>query len=133
MNATDFIISKLKSISSKISGIGIKYAYDRTTDFHIVEISPESIRLNDEEYLEMEYMLWKEFQNSFPEEDLLVTGVKKMNNMDNILFEKSLPVDYGKYSSFNSFFSIRFKLSRKENINTNQEYSYINESYNIAA
>lgn len=53
--------------------------------------------------------------------------------MDNILFEKSLPVDYGKYSSFNPFFSIRFKLSRKENINTNQEYSYINESYNIAA
>ena len=54
MNATDFIISKLKSISSKIPGIGIKYAYDRPTDFHIVEISPESIRLNDEEYLEME-------------------------------------------------------------------------------
>ena len=50
MNATDFIISKLKSISSKIPGIGIKYAYDRPTDFHIVEISPESIRLNDEEY-----------------------------------------------------------------------------------
>lgn len=133
MNATDFIISKLKSIASKISGIGIKYAYDKTTDFHIVEVSPESIRLNDKEYLEMEYMLWKEFQNSFPEEDLLVTGVKKMNNMDNILFEKSLSVGYGKYSSFNLFLSIRFKFGRKENINTNQEYSYINESYNIAA
>ena len=98
MNATDFIISKLKSIASKISGIGIKYAYDKTTDFHIVEVSPESIRLNDKEYLEMEYMLWKEFQNSFPEEDLLVTGVKKMNNMDNILFEKSLSVDSVSYT-----------------------------------
>ena len=87
MNATDFIISKLKSISSKIPGISIRYAYDIQTNFHIVEISPESIRLNDEEYLEMEYMLWKEFQEKFPEEDLLVSDPGRINNMENLIFE----------------------------------------------
>lgn len=86
-NVQDFVIETIQSIASKIPGIRIRYAYDRPTDFHIVEISPESIRLNDEEYLEMEYMLWKEFQEKFPEEDLLVSDPDKINNMENLIFE----------------------------------------------
>ncbi len=82
----DFIIGKIKSIASEISGIRIKYAYDRATDFHIVGVSPESI-MNDKEYLEIEYMLWKEFQEKFPEEDLLVSKPDKINNMENLIFE----------------------------------------------
>lgn len=56
-------------------------------DFHIVEVSPESIRRGSEEYMEMEYLLWKEFQEKFPEEDLLVSEPDRINNMENLIFE----------------------------------------------
>ena len=35
----------------------------------------------------MEYLLWKEFQEKFPEEDLLVSEPDRINNMENLIFE----------------------------------------------
>lgn len=64
-NVQDFVIETIQSIASKIPGISIRYAYDIQTNFHIVEVSPESIRRGSEEYMEMEYLLWKEFQENF--------------------------------------------------------------------
>ena len=81
------ILSSRQSIASKIPGISIRYAYDIQTNFHIVEVSPESIRRGSEEYMEMEYLLWKEFQEKFPEEDLLVSEPDRINNMENLIFE----------------------------------------------
>lgn len=81
------ILSSRQSIASKIPGISIRYAYDIQTNFHIVEVSPESIRRGSEEYMEMEYLLWKEFQEKFPEEDLLVSDTDKINNMETLIFE----------------------------------------------
>lgn len=52
-----------------------------------MEVSPESIRRGSEEYMEMEYLLWKEFQEKFPEEDLLVSEPDRINNMENLIFE----------------------------------------------
>lgn len=81
------ILSSRQSIASKIPGISIRYAYDIQTNFHIVEVSPESIRRGREEYMEMEYLSWKEFQEKFPEEDLLVSEPDRINNMENLIFE----------------------------------------------
>lgn len=81
------ILSSIQSIASKIPGIRIRYAYDIQTNFHIVEVSPESIRRGSEEYMEMEYNLCNEFQEKFPEEDLLVSDTDKINNMENLIFE----------------------------------------------
>lgn len=86
-NVQDFVIETIQSIASKIPGISIRYAYDIQTNFHIVEVSPESIRRGREEYMEMEYLLWKEFQEKFPEEDLLVSEPERINNMENLIFE----------------------------------------------
>nr|DAM74700.1 MAG TPA: hypothetical protein [Caudoviricetes sp.] len=86
-NVQDFVIETIQSIASKIPGISIRYAYDIQTNFHIVEVSPESIRRGSEEYMEMEYNLCNEFQEKFPEEDLLVSDPDKINNMENLIFE----------------------------------------------
>lgn len=86
-NVQDFVIETIQSIASKIPGIRIRYAYDIQTNFHIVEVSPESIRRGSEEYMEMEYNLCNEFQEKFPEEDLLVSEPDKINNMENLIFE----------------------------------------------
>ena len=64
-NVQDFVIETIQSIASKIPGISIRYAYDIQTNFHIVEVSPESIRRGREEYMEMEYLLWKNFKKNF--------------------------------------------------------------------
>lgn len=88
MSAIEFIIFTLTNISKKLSGITLRYAYDKGTDFHIVEVSPESIRRGSPKYMEMEYKLWKEFSEFYPDEDLLIGETDDTNNMDNLLYER---------------------------------------------
>lgn len=110
MKAIDFIIHSLKNISKNILGISLKYAYDSTTDFHIVEVSPENIRRGNKEYEQMEYQIWKEFLKLYPDEDLIIGEVDESNNMSNLLYEstttKNRKMDLYKYNKMkenNSF------------------------------
>lgn len=119
MNAIDFIIHSLKNISKNILGISLKYAYDSSTNFHIVEVSPESIRRGDDCYMEMEYKLWKEFFELYPNEDLVIGEVDESNDMDNLLYESTTTKN--KY--------IRFKY---DTIEANNSFSDFSE-YQLAA
>lgn len=87
MNATDFIISNLMKISDEIAGVNLKYAYDEITAFHIIEVSPEDIRRGNDSYMKMECDLWENFQNQYPNEDILICEVDCTNNMQNLLYE----------------------------------------------
>jgi hypothetical protein len=87
MSASNFIVSRLKQMATKINGINIKYAYDNVTRFHVVEISPESIRRGDDAYMEMEAALWYDFHNSYPEEDILICDPDDINNMEMVIYE----------------------------------------------
>lgn len=107
MNAKDFIIESLVKISDKIFGIRLRYAYDVNTDFHIIEVSPEQIRRGNDEYVEMEADLWKEFYDKYPNEDILISDIDETNNMDNVLWENSSTIfDDGSYDF------IKFDFSR---------------------
>lgn len=64
-NVQDFVIETIQSIASKIPGIRIRYAYDIQTNFHIVEVSPESIRRGSEEYMEWSICYGKNFKKNF--------------------------------------------------------------------
>ena len=112
MNAINFIISKLELISTKIPEIGIKYAFDKITNFHIVEIIPESIRRGNKEYMEMEYNLCNEFYEKFPEEDLLVSEPDEINNMSEVYFEYAYSQLQDKCNSSNEFYSVKFENTR---------------------
>lgn len=93
MNATDFILSRLDLISKNIPNVGLRYAYDTITDFHIIEVYPESIRRGNDVFIEMEYNLLKDFHSMFQDEDLLISEVDDTNDMSNLIYEKepSLP------------------------------------------
>lgn len=104
MNAKDFIISSLTKISNEILDIKLRYAFDETLNFHIIEVSPESIRRGDEKYMEMEYDLWNSFQQMFPNEDLLISEIDETNNMSNTLYETELPIQ----SQINNIDALRF-------------------------
>lgn len=88
MSATDFILSRLKMISKAIPAAGLRYAYDTTTDYHIIEVYPESVRRGDESYIEMECDLWRDFHDLYPQEDILISEIDETNDMSNLIYEK---------------------------------------------
>ncbi|MCL3851450.1 hypothetical protein M1P97_09145 [Parabacteroides sp. GYB001] len=103
MKAKDFIIESLVKISDKIFGISLRYAYDVNTDFHIIEVSPENIRRKNDEYMEMEALLWKEFYDKYPNEDILISDIDETNNMGNMLYENSSTIFDGESYDFIKF------------------------------
>ncbi len=88
MKAKEYIIDRIKELQVLCSNhcIQIRYAYDDVTNFHIVEVSPETIRRGDKVYMEWEYSTIKEFRNLFPEEDLLISEPDGCNNMSNTIY-----------------------------------------------
>lgn len=88
MNAIEYIKSSLSSIAARIPEIGLRYAFDPVTSFHIIEVYPESIRRGNEQYMELEYQVWKEFHALFPNENLLISEIDSTNNMNHLIFEK---------------------------------------------
>lgn len=86
MEAKEFVISTLKEWSNTFDGIRLRYAYDAKTDYHIVEVEPQSV-YDSEEYKQSELALWNSFMRQFPEEDLLICEPSEANDMTNCLFE----------------------------------------------
>ena len=87
MNYKEFIIERISFIVKQINDIHIRYAYDNTTDYNIIEVDPESTRRGNESYVELEADFWSDFYKSFPNENILISEVDEFNDMSNILFE----------------------------------------------
>lgn len=90
MKETEFIINSinfLKTILHNYSKLHIVYAYDKLTNFHIVEISPENIRRANNLYMDWEYNTIKEFTELFPNSDILISDIDKCNDMSNIIYK----------------------------------------------
>jgi len=90
MDIKEFIIRSIKNIENRIEDISIKYAYDENSDFHIIEVEPESIRRGNDEYVEMESNLWEDFYNNFPHDNILISEKCPTNDMSNVLYETSI-------------------------------------------
>lgn len=86
MTSTDYIISKLDSISSKINEIEFVYAYDEELDYHIIEVSPDSVYLNDLIFAQLEIDFKEEFKNLFPDDNLLISLKEDYHNMNNVRY-----------------------------------------------
>lgn len=86
MKSEKYIIDKIKEIHSEIDGIKLTYAYDKVSNFHIVEVSPENIRRGSDQYIKMESDFWCDFFERFPNENLLISEEDEDNDMSNIIF-----------------------------------------------
>lgn len=89
MKETDFLINALNEWCKQFEGIHVRYAYDAATEYHIVEVDPESIRRGNKEYKDAEMALWTQFMEAFPEADLLISEPSKVNDMTNCLFDSA--------------------------------------------
>lgn len=86
MDAKDFIKSQLEDLIQKVKGVSVKYAYEECTNFHIIEISPETIRRGSDEFIDWEYSLNNKFSELYPEEDLLISEPSFFNDMRNVIY-----------------------------------------------
>ena len=78
-----FIKSYLDKWSNKYNDIHIRYYYDHSTEFHVVEVAPESIRRDNPEYQKDETEMWSEFLGKY-EGDLLIGPVNCADSSPNI-------------------------------------------------
>lgn len=92
MDAKEFIKSQLEDLIQKVKSVSVKYAYEECTNFHIIEISPESIRRGSAEFMEWEYNLNKKFSELYPDEDLLISEPSFFNDMRNVIFKYNIHI-----------------------------------------
>lgn len=67
-----FLYSRIGQISHTIPNIKVKYAYDKTTDFHVVTLVSNDDARSSQQYIEWKYKLWKDFNELFPGQDLSI-------------------------------------------------------------
>ena len=84
--AEQTIINKLKEWNNVFEGIELNYTYDKESNFHVVTVSPESIRRGDKKYRDAELHFWLNFMEYFPNENLLIDKPDDRHDMSNILY-----------------------------------------------
>lgn len=122
MKEVEYIKRTLEDWCKRFEGIHVRYAYDATTEYHIVEVDPENIRRGSEQYKDAEYNLWVSFMELFPGSDLLVTKPSSANDMTNCLFENR------SISSLQITDMIEILIRSMENSQKQQEYSFQNDN-----
>lgn len=123
MNEKKYITSVVSTWMEKFSDIeSIRYAYDEISGFHIVEVSPESVRTDNSDFADEESNLWMNFMELYPDADLLISEPSDVNDMSNIIYvsEKASVSDY------TTFFD--YDLSDYD-----ESYSFDMSNYSIAA
>ena len=96
MKSEDFLIGRLKEMSSKFEDVKIRYEFRKNTFSHIVEVIPLAIFDNDEEYMKFETCLEDEFENLFPTEDIVFISEDSLTEIkvpDLILGYESITFD----------------------------------------
>lgn len=99
MKATDYIISILNEWEKKFPSIVVRYAYEAKSHFHVIEVTPNELFTNDDEYARAEMKLWDNFFEMYPNEEILITEPDTRNDMSDILYpckqEENIKFCYG--------------------------------------
>ena len=80
--AVDYVINRLFELSSKFSDIGIRYEFDNTDNYHLIEITPLELFENDENYLNAEIALEEEFRSRFTGQNILFVSTESLNRVN---------------------------------------------------
>ena len=133
MSEIEFLKKTLNEWCERFVGIHVRYAYDVVSEYHIIEVDPESIRRGNDEYKEAEMSLWTSFMELYPNADLLITKPSEANDMSNCLFDSNLVVnDYLQLSGMWDFSQIFTPSLNKKKYNNSYKIKDNNE-YALAA
>ena len=87
MKAKIFLKQELENIYRKIDGISIRYEYISHIHAHIIETTPLTVFNNSDEYMNLEIILEKEFNDLFPKEELVFVSTDSLTKVNNPEFE----------------------------------------------
>lgn len=87
MNEIDFLISNVKEWSKVFPDLHIKYAYEHSTEFHIIEVEPASVLENNLEFRRMAHRTWRNFAKLFPNKELLIDSQADVHTMTDVKFD----------------------------------------------
>ena len=93
MKEIDFIKTVLIEWVKQFEGIHVKYAYEQKSEFHIIEVEPEALRLHNSNYKKAERSLWKSFMKLFPNSDVLISEPCSTNDMSNVLYDNKVNIN----------------------------------------
>lgn len=89
MKAEEFIKQRMKAICLQIEGVSMRYAFEKSSGWHIIEVTPETMRNVNEKYAELEWSFWKDFRVNFPNENFLITEPHITHDMSNLIASES--------------------------------------------
>lgn len=71
MKSKQYLLEKLQELSLNFKDIKIRYEHRLNTSSHLIEVIPLAIFQSNEEYMLAEANLEDEFENLFPQEDIV--------------------------------------------------------------
>jgi len=86
MKSIDFLSNSLEILHEKFSNCNIRYEFVANTKLHLVEVTPVEF-YNDEEYINEELILEKEFENLYLDEEIVFISENSLNKIENPLLE----------------------------------------------
>ena len=90
MELQEFIKHQLFELRRIAPMVCYSYSYEKSSNFHIIEVSPESIRRNEDNYMTWEEKTIDKFDELYPTEDLLITKPLPINNNPIIITSKHI-------------------------------------------
>lgn len=87
MTAKGFIKDKLTSIWNSFPEVQFRYEFKTQTNTHVIEVIPFSFFEGNEEYLRMESDFEYEFEQIFPEEEILFISEGSLTEIKNVEFQ----------------------------------------------
>lgn len=88
-NPVEYIKKELNIFCSRFLGMSVRYAYEDSSNYHIIEIKPyEELKIK-EEFCQWATEFWERFEREFEDENILISDESCLNDMSNLIFENS--------------------------------------------
>ncbi len=87
MESIEFLKSKLIELSKTLSYLEIKYEYRSYIHTHIVEVNPVDCFNKDKDYIDYQISLEDDFENLYPNEEILFVTSNELITVDNPIIE----------------------------------------------
>jgi hypothetical protein len=87
MTSKDFIKDKLSHIWNSFPEVQFRYEFKIHTNTHVIEVVPFSVFEGNEEYMRTESDFEYEFEQMFPEEDILFISEGSLTEMKNVEYQ----------------------------------------------
>jgi len=117
--AKKFLRKRLNEIFVAIDNIEIAYEHRLATNTHIIEVKPNSIFKESKAYADMEMALEEEFEELFPNEELLFISKNSLTQFEQPEFKLSLKLNYKFDTKASSL------ISKSANKIINEKVSYV--------